>query len=538
MTEPVLNRRVWLLLYVLLAVVGLALALNLLPYHRDDAYITYRYAAHFAAGDGIVFNRGGPWTEGFSSPIWFLLLAGLAAVFPPQFLPVWGVTLGMLSFGSVFYVIWRLSSYPESDVANDKDWCVWRPLIAGGLAGLLPAVCYYSATGLETLLFLLVVLVFAGTVARQLPSHWGVVAGLAAVWVRPEGGWLLVMAVMQLAAEGRLRELKKPVTWLPLAAVLLACLLLLVARLIAFHEFLPNTYYAKVPDYLSGIRYVADGLLSPWGGGVFLCGLAGAWGGGAKTRGYFVAGLAWLGAAFLEGGDWMPLGRMLLPAFALFGVAAVGLADIWGRFAEQGGRRLTRVALTLGGVLVLLVISASVRATLRETGYAKNALVSFHEETLQVLELVARSGARSIGLTDIGEVGFRSGLEIVDFAGLTDALIAHAPGGHLGKEFDLDYLYGVRRPDLLLFRLRRPPVAGEDGSDMYPPEIIKWYVEYRIMSDSRFAQQYRLFCGLVPGYARQPYDGIVIFRRVDFVPGAAAYVYLNALQSGQTEHEP
>lgn len=535
MTDFSLNHRVRDLLYVLLAVMALALAVNLLPYHRDDAYITYRFAVNFAAGDGIVFNRGGPWVEGFSSPLWFFLLGALAAIFPPQLLPVWGVTLGLLSFGGVFYVIWRLSSDSGDDVYG-REYLTWRPLIAGGLAGLLPGICYYGVTGLETVLFLLVVLVFAGSMARQLSPIWGGGAGLAAIWVRPEGSWLLVMAAVQLAAEGQLRDLRKKEVFLPLAAVLLSTLFLLLGRLVVFHDILPNTYYAKVPDYLSGLGYVSQGLLSPWGASVFLCGLAGAWGGGAKSRGYFAAGLAWLAAAVLEGGDWMPLGRMLLPALALFGIAAVGLTDFLEQFAGRERRPAARKGWSLLAVVLLsLAMAFSIRATLRETGYARNALASFHEDTLMVVELLVRSGAASVGLTDIGEVGFRSGLEIMDFAGLTDPLIAHAPGGHLGKEFDLDYLYEVRRPDLLLFRLRRPPIVGPDGSDTYPPEIIKWFVEHRIMSDERFADQYRLFCGLVPGYLRRPYDGTVIFRRRDFFPDPAAGAFVNGLQSAQAE---
>src|SRR5262245_43733436 len=45
----------------------------------DDAYITFRYARHFAEGYGLgAWNRTGEHVEGYSSLLWTLLLAGAA----------------------------------------------------------------------------------------------------------------------------------------------------------------------------------------------------------------------------------------------------------------------------------------------------------------------------------------------------------------------------------------------------------------------------------------------------------------------------
>lgn len=46
---------------------------------EEDAFIYYRYALHAARGLGLVFNPGER-VEGFSSPIWMLLLAAGAAL--------------------------------------------------------------------------------------------------------------------------------------------------------------------------------------------------------------------------------------------------------------------------------------------------------------------------------------------------------------------------------------------------------------------------------------------------------------------------
>src|SRR6266550_207763 len=45
----------------------------------DDAYITFRYARHLAEGYGLgAWNHTGEHVEGYSSPLWMLLLAGAA----------------------------------------------------------------------------------------------------------------------------------------------------------------------------------------------------------------------------------------------------------------------------------------------------------------------------------------------------------------------------------------------------------------------------------------------------------------------------
>jgi hypothetical protein len=49
------------------------------PMHAlfDDAMISMQYAKNLAAGDGPVWNAGGERVEGFSNPLWVLLMAGI-----------------------------------------------------------------------------------------------------------------------------------------------------------------------------------------------------------------------------------------------------------------------------------------------------------------------------------------------------------------------------------------------------------------------------------------------------------------------------
>ena len=56
------------------------IVLHILRYNfvSDDAFISLRYAANLLAGHGLVFNPGER-VEGFTSPLWTLLLAGFGA---------------------------------------------------------------------------------------------------------------------------------------------------------------------------------------------------------------------------------------------------------------------------------------------------------------------------------------------------------------------------------------------------------------------------------------------------------------------------
>ena len=74
MTSPTLQRLVpWLLLALTL---GHSLHVWHYNFIADDTFISLRYAANLLAGHGLVFNPGER-VEGFTSPLWTLLLAGL-----------------------------------------------------------------------------------------------------------------------------------------------------------------------------------------------------------------------------------------------------------------------------------------------------------------------------------------------------------------------------------------------------------------------------------------------------------------------------
>ena len=348
----------------------------------------------------------------------------------------------------------------------------------------------------------MIVAAFAASIAGDLGTRYGVVAGALALWVRPEGAWLVLAGVVQLAGMNKLHWLRARRVVLPLVSVLAGGALLVSLRLVIFGELVPNTYHAKEPGLLAGLKYAGTTLMVPPFLALCACGILGAMAGGARHLGYFLAGLTWIGAAILEGGDWMPGGRLLLPAFVMFALATGGIAT------ESRGSRWRK---NLGWTLVIAAMSLQGAYSWRFAQSGVEAFETYRHEARVMSDWIVKSGARSVGLIDIGEIGFRSDLEIVDLAGLTDQVIGHSPGGLLQKEFDLEYLFVARQPDVILIRLSRISVPETNLGPQVRPTDAMSHVERRILGDPRLAQTYELVLLQMPEEARRPLNARALF---------------------------
>jgi hypothetical protein len=70
--------------------------------------------------------------------------------------------------------------------------------------------------------------------------------------------------------------------------------------------------------------------------------------------------------------------------------------------------------------------------------------------------------AHTVALVDVGYLGYESGVEVIDLAGLTDARIAAMPGGHLSKQIDAAYLER-RAPDAIVLHSATAPTVDDEG---------------------------------------------------------------------------
>jgi len=501
------------LFFLTLILLGLGLSLGIAPYQLDDAYITYRYAANAVEGEGLVFNPGLEPVEGFSSPVWLLFLALGALIFGIPSLPTLGMTLGLAGFILCYIAIYYSSERKKG--ANTGSWILnISDLLPALLISVLPAAVFYAATGMESLLFLATVLFFFKAASSDIPMKWGLIAGFLACWIRPEGTWFLPALIFLLLGRGEFGKIKERRFLLLAGTVILGNISLITARLLVFKSLFPNTYFAKDPWLKAGWLYLGDTLSSSWVILILVLAILGAWMGDRRHRGYFLAGLSWIAAVLIEGGDWMPAGRLLLPAFGLFLLASSGILK--GRFLPllkkkkiSIGRGITFTVM----VILLMGVFFNLKASLeiQKKAHLSHSHSAFLERVLA--DWVSKSGARSIGSADIGIMGFFPRIEMVDFAGLTDKVIGRSPGHHLEKQFDLGYIFEKRKPDIILLRVIRQPHIYPNGRIV---SQVKSAVENRIMRYPCFREKYRLLFAILPSRPTRPYYGKLVFGRQDF----------------------
>lgn len=406
----------------------------------DDAYISYRYAQNLACGHGLVFNPGER-VEGYSNLLYVLLLAPFSRVGGPDTLYPISVALNLLCAAGAWALFARLAARRLSPA---------RAGAASLLFGLCPMIWLWTASGMETPLFLLLQvalwLAVEGAV-RGTRERLAVLAAVVAlsVLVRADGFIVPSLAVIYLAVAGRKREARVA------GATLVATLAVLVGwRLCYYGPPLPNTYYAKVSGPVG--ERVLEGTLQLLGivlhAGILphLAALLVAAAAAVKTaapRGgprvgfESFLGLGWLGYWLYVGGDvfaermlliLFPIGILLLLDPALFPLPA----------------RSARVLVVLTALFQLLPLAVDTRFGYTLDRYDR--WVSLGRHLAQ-----DRYAGRLLAVDAAGKIPFYSGLPVVDMLGLNDAHIAHQPAGYFEaghNKYDPDYVL-ARRPDLI-----------------------------------------------------------------------------------------
>jgi hypothetical protein len=238
---------------VLLPVIAASLALAahaavLGGWQVDDAGITYAYARNLAAGSGVVSQPGAPPVEGYSNPLWMLLIALSWAA--RTFSVAW--TPKLLAF--VFDVVVLVVVARDLAGRGSSRWTIAVTLLV--LAACTPFVIW-TFSGLENpfLAALVVLLTASARVASRGPScaardyGLGVLAALVAL-TRPDGliyaGLLAAAAVAGewqsgAGAAGRVmvRLWRGAIGFVPPFAGYIAF------RLSYFADWAPNTMRAK-----------------------------------------------------------------------------------------------------------------------------------------------------------------------------------------------------------------------------------------------------------------------------------------------------
>jgi hypothetical protein len=422
----------------------------------DDAAISLAYSLTFFSGEGLRVTPASQPVEGFSNPLWTLLL-GLSwplRLEPVRFAQVLGTVFGVLALPA--FAMWG----PEAMGRKPRLEDAVGPVVTA----LNPTYAYWLSTGMESGLHSFLLGLSGFFVLRGLrtwrSAHAGWALGLLCL-TRPEGV-LYVAAAAGLWVVSRGREGRWPGRQeLRIGAWLLALVGgWLVLRWGYFADWLPNTYYAKrfwgdtARDYLLSFfsTYKVLCILT-------VCGLALGFTGrrrGAQwsmlTALFLACGLYFVWSAR---GDWMSEWRFLAPLVPLMGVAmAVGLGGpreqgVWMRRRDRHLRWRWRATMA---VLVALLVGSAAPALYQ--GLRRVPPHQLPYEFIAGLVRPVRDVTRSVGqvrpvmaFPDLGGLAMTMrNAEILDVAGLADYAVAHHANNPAALE---DYLISEGLPIML-----------------------------------------------------------------------------------------
>lgn len=464
------------MLAVLLAAV-LLVDLRLAPGAlHDDAFISLRYARNLAQGQGLVFNPGER-VEGYTNFLWTVALAipHVLHANAVTWAQAMAILAGLGCVAAAFFLVWGARAR--------RAGTGFAAVAAAVLVAVQPFLVAESVGGLETTAFVLLVVLALG---RRTP--WGAFAllGLATL-VRPEGA-LAFACVLALQMLDRDRRASVGRSVLAYATCVVP---LLLFRLAYYHDWVPNTFHAKVafgPAQLArGAQYAWD-----FGGRALLPALPFAawavWRGGRweKRAGLLAsAHTLWVIAV---GGDFAPTGRfLLLPGVLVGALAACGLARLQ--------RARPTVALLALAVLAAWPVYDEARVLERRRWPASYRTDLAARQFFGRWLAATQPPGVTIAVGSIGVIGYESGRRLLDTFGLTDAEIGrmkvdwmgHASAGH--EKGDATSVLR-RAPDLIVFD-RAFLAPRELGLEEFLSQA-RSPTERMLVEDPRFFEQYGL----------------------------------------------
>jgi len=429
----------------------------------DDAYIAFRYARHLAEGHGLRFNLGeSPPVEGYTNLLWVLWLALFERLGadPALVARVSSGVCGVLLLALATRVVVRRFALPLPLATADALFLA-----------CLPPMSLWSTSGLETMPFALAVFAAWERLAGDPDRPRGVQAGLcalAAALLRADGALWAAFAFAAAAAGG-----------VRIAWPMLCALAILAAGEIAhlfwrhgYHgDWIPNT--ARVKAGLSamrlerGLKYVvAFGLeVLP----VLLVPILALLARANRHRGLAIQAAMFLVLAVaysvFVGGDFMPMGRFLLPAMPFLAILLASVLDRWRSTPRSLGLAGGCIALSLLPDFGVHVVPLSLRERFHFRWNQREMESELEmwrgmRDRAREWALLGRAMAAevepqaSIILGNIGAVGYFTDLEILDPFGLVDPDVARrdtppvrASPGH-DKRVPVDF-FAPRRPTYL-----------------------------------------------------------------------------------------
>ena len=445
----------------------------------DDAYISARYAEHFALGNEFSFNWGSR-VEGYTNFLWVLLAGTLAKLGLPA---AEGVFLLSLLAGCAGIVL--LGDF----FLRELNLPPWGAIVAAAGLGCLTPWAAWAWSGMETCGFGVLWFASLWAYARgRRPVGWAASGALAALtgMVRPEG--VLVVAVMALHGLVVERNRRKLLTAIGTFAALFGAYF--AWRWAYFGDLLPNTYHAKVGGpsgelAMRGWGYLWNFLVgsAPLCVGVLLAAVLRSTCRDRPvlcTMGLGMAVHATFGVVAV-GGDHFAMYRFCTPLLpAMVAVSWAGAADLSSRLA--GPRVSASGVLAAGSVCTLLLCILADQTLLSASMPGQTG--GSHLERFRCEVRDARTW-REIGLClgkeygpegsvatfAIGAIGYFSKMTVWDMHGLIHRQIARKAiptgSGYAGHEkYDSEFILR-QDPDAIL-------LINQLFLDDSPPRLDGW----------------------------------------------------------------
>lgn len=465
----------------------------------DDAAISFSYAKNLAFSGQLTAQLNQEPVEGFSNPLWVFLLAAIFRLgFDHQIVPYFSAAL---LCAAALRIIFFRPAYPETKIA----FCV-----TGFLFLIQPSILIWSLSGLENALLL-----YAGTelllsclvlASGQSTTSNSIIAGVASSAIalsRPDGILYLALFPLVAACGIQIKTTNRfQLAWaigLPMAAWLLyECF-----RVSYFHDWLPNTYYAK--GGVTGSRILETIAIGPvvfmrlsdlasslfgWVG-AFWASVASvklvnlSWDRGYKTQ--LVPPLLMMLLAtivfVLLPGDWMGEQRFA----TLFYPAAYLLISI--AIFTSPLQAVLKVALT-GAFLIF----SCWHSMSRMGEFIDHPVISMEEVEDRSRQFESWSTKlkiehSSIMTADVGGILWRNKLELVDSGMLTDRLIARSIGESSPKS-DIkslqNYVFEIRKPTFIATRAYHSWILHLDND----PRFRRDYIPIREYRDDWVLSRY------------------------------------------------
>jgi len=464
------------LLIVILIFVGHSLSLD---FTQDDAFISYRYVENLVQGNGLVFNLGER-VEGFTNFLWIIILSVFARL--GLNIIVVSKILGVASGCITLILLYQLSRmfFPK------KEWLL--SLLPPLLLTASSAFAYWSISGLETSLFVMMVLLSVYLYLTR-PMLW-VISCAASALVRPEGALIFGVLLLHQAVSEK-GELKKALKHL--GAFVLLLFPFAVFKLVYYGDLLPNPFYAKTD---LSLEYVRSGLEYFWQflqhyglwGLIYLLPLLLYRSLDSRSRLLLFLSLVYTLYIILVGGDVLKVHRFFLPILPALYLLLVICADRVSRWIKNRLRKSAILAFVLLGISALFY--ASPYTWIADARGAEKGLVEKMEFTAEYLN-EHYPQRFTIALPTIGTLSYLLGerAEVIDMLGLVDRYIAKNPEKLPGiaatwKERKYNGRYVLSRdPDFILFSTGYKPSAPAERALFLHSKFRQNYFVLPVMKD-------------------------------------------------------